>query len=417
MGSRRRGVQAIGIFAVLAIGYFLSMFYRSSLGVIGPDLMRDPGISPASLGFIAALFFIAFAALQIPIGLALDRFGPRRVVSSLLVLAAAGSAVFATAPDTVMLGLGRALLGFGCSAVLMAALVVFARWFPPGRFATATGLFIGLGGIGLLAATAPLAAATEAIGWRPAFLIMGGVTLAVAAAIALVTRDAPPGHPWHRRTPESARAVLGGLIEILQDGRTYRLLAMGFVGPAAGMTVLALWGGPYLTDIHGLDLLARGRILLAMSVAAVLSSFAYGPLDQVFNTHKWIVVAGASICVAILLTLAASPGLPLWQATALFVLLGLSGGLNVQLIAHTRALYPERLVGRCLTTLNIALMGGVGVVQISTGLLAGAFARNGDYLPESAYQAVFGSVAAAILLGLAFYLGVADVKPRRRPDP
>lgn len=410
-----RGTQALLIFAALALGYFVSMFFRASLGVIGPDLMRDPGISPESLGLIGSLFFIAFASLQIPIGLALDRFGPRRVVSSLLIFAAIGSVVFALADDAETLGLGRALMGVGCAAVLMAALVVFARWFPENRFGTATGAFIGLGGIGILAATAPLATLTAAIGWRNAFFIMGGITLVIAALVALVTRDAPPGHPWLARKPEPARAVIGGLVEVLRDRRIHRLLPMGFVAASAVLTVLSLWGGPYLTDIHGLDLIERGRILFAMSVAAVCSSFAYGPLDRVFNTHKWNVVGGALCCVTILATLAFFPRLSLWQVSALFVLLGLFGGLNVQLIAHTRALFPERLVGRCLTTLNIALMGGVGVVQLLTGVLVGLFPRTGSHLPVTAFQAVFGSVALAITLALLIYVRVDDVKPRPNP--
>jgi len=415
LSNGNRKAQAIVIFAALALGYFLSMFFRASLGVIGPDLMRDPGISPESLGLIASLFFIAFAALQVPIGLALDRFGPRLVVSTLLVFAAAGSAVFAAAPDAAILGLGRVLMGIGCSAVLMAALVVFARWFPQNRFATATGLFIGLGGIGLLAATAPLAEATAAIGWRRSFFIMGVLTLAIAGLIAMVTRDAPPGHAWHSRQPEPAGVVLSGLVEVLRDGRIYRLLAMGFVAASSALTVLSLWGGPYLTDIHGLDLIERGQILLGMSVAAVCSSFAYGPLDRVFNTHKWLVVSGAIACASILATLALVPTMALWQAASLFILLGLFGGLNVQLIAHTRSLFPERLVGRCLTTVNIALMGGVGVMQLLTGLLVSAFPREGTHLPLAAYQAVFGSVAGALVVALAIYIRIDDVKPNPGP--
>lgn len=156
--------QAWRIYAVLCAGFVAGQFYRVSNAVIAPELMRSLTISPEAMGVITGMYFLAFAAMQLPAGVLLDRYGPRRTVSGLFLLAVAGSAVFALAEGAGGLALGRGLMGLGCAAGLMGSLVALARWFPAGGFARLSSLLYAIGGAGFLLATTPLAAVSDAVG-------------------------------------------------------------------------------------------------------------------------------------------------------------------------------------------------------------------------------------------------------------
>src|ERR671915_1859421 len=155
MGARLTGNLIVVVFAPFAAGYFLSFFYRNVNAVISKDLAREFELAPSDLGFLTSMYLLAFAAFQLPLGVLLDRYGPRRVVAALLCVAAAGAATFALAQDFVMLSLGRALIGLGVSGGLMGAIKAFTLWFPLGRLATLNGLYLGAGGIGGLPPPAP----------------------------------------------------------------------------------------------------------------------------------------------------------------------------------------------------------------------------------------------------------------------
>jgi MFS family permease len=172
--------QAYRIYVVLCAGFLASQFYRVSNAVIAPELMRGLEISAEAMGIITGVYFLAFAVAQLPIGVLLDRFGPRQTMAGLFLLAVAGSVTFATASGFAGLVLGRGLMGIGCAAGLMGSLVAIARWFPPARFAFLSSLLFTLGGAGLLLATTPLAVVSAAVGWRGAFWLMAAVTAALA---------------------------------------------------------------------------------------------------------------------------------------------------------------------------------------------------------------------------------------------
>ena len=301
---RRLRVQAGRILAALSAVYVIAQFYRSSVAVIAPDLARDIGLSAEALGGMTAAFFLAYAVAVVPAGMMFDRIGPRRTISALLLVGVTGSLVFATAASYTGLTVGRVLMGVGSAGILSGALVVCARWFPGTRYATVVGLLIGVGATGNLLATPPLALASEWVGWRWAFAGAAGATLALAAAHFLIVRDAPPGHPYHEREPESWRQVFDGLFEAWSTPELAYIIAIHTATYGSLLTILGLWGGPYLFDVHGLAALERGNVLLAMTLAAIGGSIAYGPLDRLFNTRKGVIVAGATVTVAVLAVLA-----------------------------------------------------------------------------------------------------------------
>lgn len=404
---RRTGLALVG---TLCVGYVASQFYRSANAVIAPDLMAELAISAEAMGAVTGSFFLAFALVQVPCGVLLDRFGPRLVMSALLLSAVAGSLVFAAADGVAGLAAGRVLMGIGCATGLMGSLVVFARWFRPDRFATLSALLFAVGGAGNLLATTPLAAASEAVGWRGAFVGMAVVTLGMAALLYAVVRDAPPGHPALTRDRESPAQILAGLAQVVRMRDIWLIIAMQLVAYPSVMTILGLWAGPYLADVHGLDAVARGNVLFVMTVAMLAATMAYGPLDRIFDTRKRIVVTGALLTCATLLALAILPGLSLGAATALLVALSVFSGYHMMIHAHARALLPEHLVGRGLTLQNMAAIGSVFLLQSASGYIVGEVTRGGGS-PEQAYRVVFGFLAVLLAVALTAYGRIADAKP------
>ncbi|MBM3556411.1 MAG: MFS transporter [Alphaproteobacteria bacterium] len=411
MSRPRNSRDAALMVAVLVVAYTTSQFYRAANGVIGPELMRDVGIGPEGLATLTSAFFFTFALCQIPLGLALDRHGPRWVMASLMIVAAAGGVVFSLAEGLSGLTFGRVLLGIGCCGLLIGPLVVYSRWFPADRFATVSGIHVGLGTLGNLFATAPLAALTATIGWRGAFLGSAVFVAAIAVLVAAVVRDAPFGDPWHQRKRETVSELLSGLGEALTNRQFPYVFALMFTAYGVVITLVGLWGGPYLRDVFELEVEARGKVLLVPVAAGIVGYLAGGPLDRILDTRKWITVVGVAVTVLCFAILAAVPTLDLIEVTALFLVIGLAGGTLIPLMAHGRTIFPARLVGRGMTALNIGSIGGAAVIQALTGYVIGQFAAPGMPAPIAAYQAMFATMGGVLLVTLLIYMRLPDAKP------
>ena len=396
---------AYKIVAVLYSAYVVSHFYRSSVGVIGPDLMRGMDLSPEALGTLAGTFFVVFGLAQIPVGVLLDRFGPRRINSLLFVVAALGALIFAGATDAATFTLGRAVMGLGCASALMGSLVVYARWFPPRQFFTLAGLTLGLGGLGGLVATTPLALAAAAVGWRAAFVAAAVVTVLVALMVWFGVRDAPPGHTHHSQPRrESLTQSLKGVGSVLADRRLYFVLPLNSVAYASVMVTLALWGAPYLADVHGLDSVTAADILAAMAIAMMVGSIGYGWLGPRLVSTKPARLSGAAAVAVIYLVLGAAPAVGVGGLAALFCAFGLISAYSVLLLSHVRTLFADHLVGRGLTTANLFSFIGVGIIQAMSGWIVGAWPAAADGArPPEAYQALFWFLAAIVAGAAAVY--------------
>lgn len=403
--------RAWAIFAALVGTYVASQFFRASLTVIAPDLMRDLALSAESIGGIAGLFFLVFGLVQIPVGVLLDRFGPRRVMPILFLIAVLGALVFAAADSGAGLAAGRSLLGLGCAAGLMGAMVVIGRWFPREKFATMGGILMGVSSVGVLMAATPLAWASATIGWCGAFVISAAVTALLAGMLYLVVRDAPPGSADAEPFKESPREILAGIGTVMKNGLLWRIVAMQLTIYPSVMTVATLWAGPYLADVHGLDTEQRGDALNILFGALVVSPLLLGPLDRVFNTRKWVVIGSAVSLATILFTFAIWPQATLWQALGLLLLLGLASAGSLVLHAHARSVLPERLVGRGMTLQNTASIGGIFLWQAATGFIIGAFDAPDGVVPEIAYRAAFGFLGVMLVVSLSIYVWIDDVKP------
>ena len=396
--------------AVLCAAFMASQFFRVSNAVIAPELMRTLSISSEAMGVLTGAYFLAFGIMQIPTGMLLDRFGPRRTMSGLFVIAAAGSAVFAMAESVFGLILGRALVGIGCAAGLMGMLVSISRWYPAERFARLSGTVYVVGGAGVLFATTPLAAAAGTIGWRGAFWVMAVVTIGLAAMMFAMVRDAPPG-----QEVESAREtfgeMLGGVRAVGANRQLWHVCAIQFVNYGTILAIVGLWAGPYLNDVHGLRGVVRGNVLFVINLAMLAGVLGYGVLERKLGSRKRAIVGGSVASAAVLLVLAVWPDIGPWPAVGLLIAFTLTSAHIMLNHAHARAVLPDHLVGRGLTLQNVAVFVGVATMQSATGVIVGAFAEAGEAAaPDIAYRSAFAFLALMIVVSLVLYLPVRDVK-------
>jgi predicted MFS family arabinose efflux permease len=400
------------IVATLATAYMASHFFRASNVTIGLDLMRDLSIGPEALGALTGAFFFGFAAMQIPCGFFFDRFGPRRTVAGMLTLANIGGIIFTTAPTWPVLLTGRVLLGAGFGVMLIGSMVVITRWFPPDRFSTLTAIVLSVGLLGNLIATTPLAWASEVTGWRGVFGAAVLFTAVAAIAIWIVVRDAPEGHPFLERKPEPASEMLRGLVEVLSNPRLRPILALNFFNYACTFTVQGLWGGPYLREVHGLSPIAAGNVLLAAVVAYQLGMLSFGPFDRLFDTRKWIAIAGTMVIVGLLAALAIPSTPPVWLPVGAIVAMGFFSASSTMVMAHGRGIFPDRLIGRGIATMNTSVMLGVACMQTLSGMILGAFEPlAGGGRTEIAYRSLFGFLTVILLVAVAMYSRSEDIKP------
>ncbi|WP_339946998.1 MFS transporter [uncultured Albimonas sp.] len=390
----------------LMVIYILSQFYRTFLAVLAPALTADLGVTAAELSHAAGSWYLFFSLAQLPTGVLLDRFGPRRVVAAFLCGPAfAGALVFSQAHDAFELTLGVALIGIGCAPILMSGMFLFARRYPPARFATLSGLMIGVGGLGNILGAAPFAFAVEAFGWREMMLFLAATGLMCGAVAFLVLRDPPP-LPVE---PGAKDAGFRGFLELLRMPLLLAMLPLALTNYAVAGGIRGLWAGPYLADIHGFDAAAIGMATLCIAVAMMSGNFVYAPLDRVFGSRKPLILSAnvaGFLCVAWLAF--GAPGA--WTAVALMTACGFFGATYAVLIAHWRSFVPLRLTGRGVTLINVTGMMGTALGQFATGALADAPLSAGEF--ATGYERVFLWYAATLLIGLTIYaLFARDARP------
>jgi predicted MFS family arabinose efflux permease len=381
----------------------LSQFYRVSNSVIAPELTRDLGLSARQLGWAGSAFFFTLFAVQVPVGMWFDRYGARRTVAALSVLAMLGALWIATAANAADLIAGRAVVGVGCAASFMSVVFLCSRWFQSAKLATALSWVFAASNIGTLAAATPLAWVAATIGWRNGFLGLGAVTVLVAAAFYAIVRDRPPDKPAPAARRESLGEIWDGLLEVWTTPGLVPVLAMHFFAYATMLTVLGVWGGPYLYDVYKLDAVQRGNVLLVMGVAQILGILAYGPMDRLLRSRKKVVLGGTAISALLLALLALLPQPPLALAIVLLAAFCFFCAFGTVIVAQGRALFPDRLAGRGVTTVNMAQCLGLTVLPVLVGYIVEALGNS-----DLAYRAAFGLLGLGLVLGASAYIRSRD---------
>ena len=410
-------MRAFNYLPMMAALYGLGLaniFIRSSMGVLAPELAVDLALPPEMLGAIASAFFLSYALMQIPTGLMLDRFGPRVIMSGLFLLTVVGTLLFALSPSGTAMLIARILMGIGCAGVFPGAFLVIARFYPPARFTPIGATLNSFAMLGTFLATVPLAYLVTIIGWRDSFLWIG-IFMALVAVLAVVAvRDQPAGvdAKAQRERQESVRDVLAGSWAVM---RTPGILTItsGGIALSAGNTILGIWGGPYLNDVHNLDQTERGAVLIFMACSSIVGHLLYGQASRVISSLKRLVLGGTAAIAAIMGALALLPAPSVITVTALLAFLGMACGFPTIMLAHSRALVPDHLIGRALTTVNTGVMIAIAAMQMAIGGIIGSvMVSAGGQATADSYRVAFGFFAAMAVLTFVIYSKAKDAKPR-----
>lgn len=365
------------VFLPFALGYFLSFLYRTVNAVIADELTAALGVTAAGLGFLTSSYFIAFGLFQPPLGLLLDRYGPRRVESALLLVAAAGAALFALGEDLPTLALARALIGLGVSACLMAALTATAAWWPRDRLPMVNGLFLACGGLGAVFATTPVRALLGVTDWRGLFLGLAVATVVVAVLLFLIVPE--------RRNAGGGRltvgALLSGTVAVFRSRRFWVLAPCCAGVQGAFLSYISLWAGPWLRDVDGLDRLAVASHLQHAAVAMVAGFALFGMIADVARrvglTPPAVQTIGVSIALLTQTVMALDVGVQPSLGWPVYAFFASASVMGYSLLTQR---FPPELAGRVNTAVNLLMFIVAFTLQPAMGWALGPFATaNGGY--------------------------------------
>jgi MFS family permease len=367
------------------IGYYLSYLYRSINALISEALVSEFALSPGNLGFLTATYFLAFGLIQLPLGVWVDRFGPRRVQAVLLTIAVAGAMLFATAEGFVALALGRGLIGLGVAGALMAGLKAIVLWFPPERIALANGWFIMLGALGAVTATAPAEIVLAHMGWRGVFAVLAAMTAVSALAILLVVPERR-----HSATPCTSANALS-IVAIYRDPRFWRLAPLSASCIGSAWALQGLWAAPWLADVEGFERPAVVTHLFALAPALSASALLLGIGADRLRRRGVSLPATLAIATGIALlaqlALALRWPLPAWLP---WLLIAATGAGTVLSYAILSGMLPASASGRANGALNLLQVTAAFAIQYAIGLVVQQWpAENGQHPPE-AYQTALG---------------------------
>jgi MFS family permease len=399
-----KGTRAL-VFALVALacGHMLSTLLRT-IPAVSLDLMAaDFHIEPQALASLTSVYHFAFAASQIPVGAAMDRFGVRPVSLCLLAGTVVGATAsgFATGPESF--AFGQLLLGIATSGMLMCPMTLAAKQLSVARFGLWSGVILSIGNIGMLLSSSPLAFVVDQYGWRAGFWISAIAGILVALAVFVLV----PNQPAEQK--DSSSSLLSQMTGVLRLGlsRPLRgLIALALVSLAVPLVLRGLWGGPWLMEIKGLSRVEAGNQLGAFTIAMIVGPLCIGVIDRRVGRRREL-VAGTHLCVALLLALMAL-GAPHYAVSALlgvtvmppqydlvlFVLIGLATSAQPLLYGMSRQLVDAQSAGKALAAVNLAFFLGAALMQSTTGAVAAL----------AGLPAVLLFMAATLLAGTLIFL-------------
>jgi MFS family permease len=381
--------------AALCIPFMLSHAYRTAAAIMASHLQVEFGLSPQQLGSYAGAFHFAFGAMQLFMGVGIDLHGVRRTILTSFPLAICGALLSALAHSYVLVVLGQVLIGFGCAAAFLVCTVFITRHFPQQRFASLSGVVLGIGSGGMLLTATPLAWVVQEVSWRAGFLVLAGLSALAWLIIYFMVREP---HQADTRRHESAAAALRGIGALLLLPHTLGIMALGAVTYASFMSLRGLWLGPLLVNRYGYSLVQTGNVALMVSVASIFGPPLFGRFGpQGVGRRRCII--GFTLALAVLFI-----GMALTSNAATTVAgsirLGFLSGFVVLQYADVRASYPVAQAGRGMALLNMAMFLGIALMQWISGVAA---TLAGTWHADP-YSAALGTVAAMLILGVAAFV-------------
>ncbi|MBW5439242.1 MFS transporter [Bradyrhizobium canariense] len=372
------------VFLPFAAGYYLSYLFRTINTLIAGRLASDLGLGAADVGLLTSIYFLVVMAAQIPIGMLLDRFGPRRVQSVLLAVAAGGAALFGLSTGFLSLLFARAMVGLGSAAALMSGLKIIVLWFPRERMALINGYMIMLGSLGAVTATAPAEVLLDWIGWRGLFGVLGVASALAAILIYLVVPERTTGPQDSKRMPATLKTVYS-------DVRFWRMAPLSATCVGSAWALQSLWAAPWLSDVERLDRTRLINELFVMAVALSLGALVLGVLAnsvrrRAKKTEVLFGLVAAMLIVAELVLILHPP----WPSLLPWCVVSVAGSATALTYAIIADYFPAELVARANGGLNVLQFGWAFVVQYVTGLILEQWPLEAGHYPLTAYQTAFG---------------------------
>ncbi|WP_027532604.1 MFS transporter [Bradyrhizobium sp. WSM3983] len=383
------------VFLPFAAGYYLSYLFRTINALISDHLISDIGLGAADLGLLTSVYFLVFAAAQIPVGILLDRFGPRRVQSALLLIAAAGAGLFAMSNGFLSLLIARAMIGLGVAAALTAGLKSIVLWFPRERVALLNGYMVMLGSLGAVTATAPAEHLLAWMGWRQLFDILAAATGVTAVLIYVAVPD---------RIVPSTASIPATLSSVFGDRRFWRIAPLSATCVGSAWSLQGLWASTWLTDVEGFDRGSLVRQLFTMSIVLSGGAWLFGTTVHYIRRREIgaesILTTVAVLFIAAQFALIFRVPLPSFLPWSVVAFVGAASVVSFGVIADY---FPPELAGRANGALNVLHFGWAFLAQSATGLILEQWSPGASHKPILAYQVAFGLNVILQIAALAWF--------------
>ncbi len=403
------------VFAIVLVpfglGYFLSYLFRTVNVVIAPDLAADLRLTAADLGLLTSIYFVLFAVFQTPLGVILDRYGPRRVQIILLLIAALGSVLFALSHSMLVLTIARSLIGLGVSGCLMAALKANAQWFPAARLPFVNACTMTFGTFGALTATIPVESLAGLYGWRMIFVVLAVFTVALALITAFIIPDHQARQNEGDRDSYNISDQFRDLGAIYCDRFFWQIAVVTMLHGGVFLSYQALWMGPWLADVAGYTQIQVANAMLFFNIGMFAGVIGIGVLaDRLQNVGFGLITVvragvGASLFIQIMIAA---------EFTSLAVFLcagfGFFGSSTLLVYALLGQSFPKHMVGKVNTAQNMLIFIGAFVLQWGIGVIIDFWPSPGDgrYDPAGHQVALIIVIVLEILAFIWLLMPVRD---------
>jgi predicted MFS family arabinose efflux permease len=398
------------VFLLFSAGYFVSYVFRGVNLGFAPYITHDLGLSGADLGLLTSLYFLGFAAAQIPVGMLLDRFGPRRVTAGMLLFAALGIGVFGAAHGLGAMMLGRLLIGVGVSVCMSAAFKALAQILPVAQLPMVNGLVMAVGGLGGVVVGSPLAILLGVTDWRNICFGLVAMTLAVAAAIFLFAPEHRDG--VHRKADMLTQ--FKGTWHILRSSVFWKIASFSVVTQGVFYAMQSLWIRPYLLDVMGLSAQYAALLVSVLGIAMMIGCVGFGVAARSLQKRGVTVYAfcgfGMGLFVLVQVLMLVRAPIPPALLVASY---GVFGGTGILSYAVMAEYFPTHMIGRAHSTLTLVLFILIFGLQVGIGAMLSRWPTQGGHYPVAAHLSVWGALIAMQIASAIWYVLPSSVLEKR----
>ncbi|MDC0188279.1 MFS transporter [bacterium] len=391
----------VRVFFPFALGYAISYFYRNANAIIQSNLVDELGLGPADLGLLTSVYFFSFAVFQLPLGILLDRYGPRRTEAALLLFAALGAWIFSNAETSTGLVLGRLLIGLGVSSCLMAAFKAFVIWFQSERLPMINGLQMVAGGLGALGATTPLQNVLYIMGWRDVFSVLSIITVFASLCLWFFL---PEHHSSAEKKPDF-KTQLQEMVKVFRSPVFWSIAPLTAISSGAFLAIHGLWIKPWLRDVANLGEQESSQLLFSMTLSVIMGYFLLGifteRLSRLFNMRP----ISVGVFGMILFSLSQFSLAFGWVSSPMLLvtLLGFLGTSNILIYAGLFQIFPKSYSGRVSTILNVQVFMGAFIIQWGIGEIIELWSVSEKGYDPASYSFAIGGLALLQVVGLVWF--------------